>query len=309
MHTRKIKSHLYLIDLQPAGIAKFISCYVLKAEKAAIVETGPTVSVKNLLLGLEEIGVEKDSVAFVAVSHIHADHGGGAGTLLKSLPNAKLVVHPRGAPHMVNPEKLWIQTKQLLGYVAQIYGKIEPVAEERILPAFDGMTIDLGEDVQLRVLETLGHASHHLCYYEKQTNGVFSGDTAGIFMPQCDAILPTTPTPFHLQTTLASIERLVQMKPDRLYYTHFGDADDAVKMLEAYASQLALWAEVIRESLMRGYTLQAMEDVLLEADPMVKKAAEAIKKHPIMRRGMLRQNIQGFMDYFQKLGVNSKTQT
>lgn len=306
MHTKRISEHLYCIDLKPAGIEKFISSYVLKAEKAAIVETGPTVSAEYLLMGLDEIGVNKDDVAFVAVSHIHADHGGGAGTLLKNLPNAKLILHPRGVPHMVNPEKLWVQTQQVLGYVARIYGKMEPVPEKRMLPAFNGMKIDLGDTIQLRILETLGHASHHLCFYENENSGVFSGDAGGIYLPQFDAILPTTPPPFHLQTALGSINQLIQMKPDRIYYTHFGDADNAVEKLERYASQLKLWAEVVRESIARGDSLDAIERSIIEADPVVKRMELQIKHHPIMSRNMLRQNIQGFLEYFRKFNTADK---
>jgi len=97
MHTKKLSNHLYIIDLKPTGVENFIASYVLKGEKAtAIIETGPTCSIPNLLSGLREIGVRNEDVDYVMVSHIHIDHGGGAGTLMQHLPNAKLVVHVRG---------------------------------------------------------------------------------------------------------------------------------------------------------------------------------------------------------------------
>ncbi|MDH5460593.1 MAG: MBL fold metallo-hydrolase, partial [Candidatus Bathyarchaeota archaeon] len=166
MHITKIEEHIYLIDVEAAGIKNFIASYVLKGRHVAIVETGPAFSVSNLLSGLKELNIKLEEVAYVAVSHIHLDHGGGAGTLMKYLPKAKVIVHRRGAPHLANPEKLWTQAREVLGSVAEMYGKPELVPEEKIIAATDGMTFDIGNNVELKVVETLGHASHHLSYYE-----------------------------------------------------------------------------------------------------------------------------------------------
>jgi glyoxylase-like metal-dependent hydrolase (beta-lactamase superfamily II) len=117
--------------------------------------------------------VKLEDVAYVAVSHIHLDHGGGVGTLLKSLANAKVIVHRRGAPHLIDPGKLWRQSQLTLGSLAKIFGALELVPNERILTAVDGMEIDVGDCLKLRVLETLGHASHHLSYHLPAYSGVF----------------------------------------------------------------------------------------------------------------------------------------
>jgi len=103
MHTKQIEKSLFLIDLSTGGIQNIIASYVLKGAKAIIVETGPSSSISNLLSGLKELNVKVENVAYVAISHVHIDHGGGAGTLMKFLPNAKVIVHPRGVPHLVNP--------------------------------------------------------------------------------------------------------------------------------------------------------------------------------------------------------------
>jgi len=154
-----------MIDLKPLGFENFIASYVLNGEKAsAIIEAGPSCSVRNLLAGLREIGVRNQDIDYVMVSHVHIDHAGGAGTLMKCLPNAKLVVHSRGATHAINPEKLWEQSKLVLGEVALAYGRIEPVPENRIVTPSDGETFHLGGSIQLKVVETLGHSSHHLVF-------------------------------------------------------------------------------------------------------------------------------------------------
>jgi len=299
MSAKKLGDHVYLIDLKPAGLEGFIASYVIKGTKTAIVETGPTSTVDNLLDGLKEIDVKKDEVKLVMVSHIHLDHAGGTGILLKHLPNAKLIVHPRGAPHMVNPEKLWSQALKVLGNVARIYGKPDPVPQERILQATDGMLIDLGKGVEFRVVETLGHASHHLSYYQK--NGtLFPGDTAGIYLNALDVTIPTTPPLLHLHEILKSIDKLVALDPERLYYTHFGPAEEAVKRLKSYANQLKLWASTIYEGIQKGENLETIERRILERDPAAKTAKDSFVAHPLMGEHVIQRNIQGFIAYFKK---------
>ena len=173
MHVTKVEKHVYQIDVGTAGVKNFIASYILKGKQVAMVETGPTSSVPNLLFCLDELNVKPEDVAYVAVSHIHLDHGGGVGRLLKYLPKAKVIVHPRGAPHLANPEKLWQQSKEVMGSLTKMYGKPEPVPEERIIAATDGMMFDVGNNISLKVVETLGHASHHLSYYEPLSEGIF----------------------------------------------------------------------------------------------------------------------------------------
>jgi glyoxylase-like metal-dependent hydrolase (beta-lactamase superfamily II) len=268
-----------------------------------IVETGPTTSIGNLLAGLREIGIRDDEIEYVAVSHVHIDHAGGAGTLLQHLPNAKLLTHARGASHLAKPEKLWMGTKQVLGEIAEMYGKINPVPEKRIIKATDGMVVELGEDVKLRVLETLGHASHHLSFYETDSRGIFLGDAAGIYLKSIDVVIPTTPPPFNLEMALASLARLIQLAPKRLFYTHFGVRADAVKRLEAYVARLKLWAKVILEGMESGEDLEKIYGRILERDPSTGRAADFIKNHLVLRRGVIMQNIQGFVEYLTKTRI------
>ena len=113
MHITQVAEHIYLIDLETAGIKNSFASYVLKGKQVAIVETGPTSSIPNLISSLKTLNVKPEDVAYVAVTHIHLDHGGGVGTLLNYLPKAKVIVHQRGAPHLVNPEKLWPELSEI----------------------------------------------------------------------------------------------------------------------------------------------------------------------------------------------------
>jgi glyoxylase-like metal-dependent hydrolase (beta-lactamase superfamily II) len=303
MSVSKLDEHIYLIDAETAGIKSFIASYVLKGEQVAMVETGPTSSVPNLLAGLKQLNVKPEDVAYVAVSHIHLDHAGGVGTLLKHLPKAKVIVHPRGAPHLAYPEKLWEQSKMVLGSTTELYGEPEPVPEDRILTAADGTVFDLGDGVSLKVVETLGHASHHQSYYELSSQGIFSGDAAGIYLGGADVVVPTTPAPFRLDVALASLDKLMGLKPVDLFYSHFGKASDAGGKLQIYTQQLKLWAEIAKQGLDRGESTESISRQIFERDLAVRKALEYIKAHPILGDIVLTHSVQGVVDFVQKYGL------
>ncbi|UCB61144.1 MAG: MBL fold metallo-hydrolase [Candidatus Bathyarchaeota archaeon] len=300
MFTTILEPHIVQIDLRPAGFDNFIASYVVKAERVAIVETGPSATVPNLLAGLEEIEVKVNDVDFVVISHIHIDHGGGAGALLHHLPRAKLVVHKKGAPHAAYPQKLWSQSLQVLGGVAEIYEEPMPVAEDRVLAAEDGMTIDLGGGVQLLVIETLGHASHHQSFYEAKSRGVFPGDAAGVYLPQHNAVIPTTPPPFYLAAALSSLEKLIQFKPKSLFYSHFGRTSDAVQKLEMYGRKLKLWEKIVSLKTKETSDLKEIRKAIEEHDLDLQKAQDYIKTHFIFNQSTVSESIHGFVEYLKK---------
>ena len=115
MHTKEIGKNLYQVELETGGFKNLICSYIIKGAKTILVESGPTSSVPKLVSGLKELNIKFEDVEYVAITHVHLDHGGGAGTLLKFLPNAKVLVHPRGMPHLVNPERLWSSAQTVLG--------------------------------------------------------------------------------------------------------------------------------------------------------------------------------------------------
>ena len=202
--TKEIGKNLFIVELETGGFKNLICSYVIKGKKPFLVESGPSNSVPNLLFGLKELDVKLEDVKYVAVTHIHLDHGGGVGSLLKFLPNAKVIVHPRGIPHLVDPEKLWYSSQKVLGFVSEIFGKPEPVPKERVIPVTEGI-LDLGNEAKLIVSETLGHASHNLSFQESFNGGIFPGDAAGTYLPEFNVVVPTTPPPFYLDSALTSL--------------------------------------------------------------------------------------------------------
>jgi glyoxylase-like metal-dependent hydrolase (beta-lactamase superfamily II) len=296
MHTKQIGKNLYQVELDTGGFKQLICSYIITGSKPTLIESGPTNSVPNLLSAIAELDIAPQAIEYVAVTHIHLDHGGGAGTLLKSLPNAKVIVHPRGAPHLIDPERLWPSSQAVLGYVSEVFGKPEPVPKDRLIPITEGV-FDLGDNAKLTVLETLGHASHNLSFQENLNNGVFPGDAAGTYLPDCNVVVPTTPPPFYLEAALVSLDKLIALSPQALYFSHFGRADDAVNRLEAYKTQLQLWADIAQAGVETNQSLETIRENIIQADPVMTKIISYIQNHPIYKKTVLDNCIMGFIEY------------
>lgn len=296
LHTKEIGKNLFMVELETGGFKNLICSYVIKGKKPFLVESGPTNSIPNLLSGLKELNVELEDVEYVAVTHVHLDHGGGAGTLLKFLPNAKVIVHPRGMAHLIDPERLWPSSQAVLGFVSEIFGKPEPVPKERVIPVTEG-SFDLGYGAKLAVTETVGHASHNLSFHESFNGGVFPGDAAGTYLPEFDVVVPTTPPPFYLDAALASLDKLISLKPTVLYFSHFGKANYAVERLKDYKLQLQLWADIAEEGVRENWSLEQVRDRIIAQDKAMHKVADFIKSHRIYSKTVLENCVRGFIEY------------
>lgn len=296
MHTKQVGKNIYMIELETGGFRNLISSYVILGKKPFIVESGPTSSVPRLLLGLQELDISFEDVEFVAITHVHLDHGGGAGTLLKSLPNAKVIVHPRGMPHLIDPTQLWSASQTVLGFVSEIFGKPEPVPENRIIPVTEG-EFDLGFGCKLTVTETLGHASHNLSYQESFNGGIFPGDAAGTFIPEFGVVVPTTPPPFHLEAALTSLDKLISLNPTVLYFSHFGKADNAVQRLKDYKVQLQLWADIASDGVKKNQSLEQIAGRIITEDKVMDMIIGFVRSHQIYSKTMLENCVRGFVEY------------
>lgn len=305
MHTKEIGRNLIQVDLGTGGYSQLISAYILTGPNPVIVEPGPISSVANLLSAIDEAEVDPEKVQYIALSHIHLDHAGATGPLLKHLPNAKVLVHPKGAPHLIDPERLWPSSQSVLTYVSEIFGKPEPVPKDRVVPLTEG-SIDLGDGGKLTVIETVGHASHHLSYLESFNGGVFTGDAAGTYLAECGVVVPTIPPPFYLDSALASLDKLIALNPSALYYAHFGRGEGAVERLRAYKEQLKLWVRVADEGLKAHQGIEEIRERIIKEDPAMTEVIDYIRSHRILQKTVLENCIMGAIDSAQR--QLSKTQ-
>ncbi len=205
-------------------------CYLMVENgRAAFIDTGTGHSVPYLLETIKLKNLNVEDVDYVIPTHVHLDHAGGAGLLMSKLPNAKLVIHPRGAPHMIDPEKLVAGTIAVYGEekFKQYYGEIIPIEEQRVTVAEDEHEIQLANRT-LKFLDAPGHARHHFCVYDKTSNGFFTGDTFGLSYKELDNedgafILPTTtPVQFEPDAWQNTLTRMLDYQPKNMYLTHFG---------------------------------------------------------------------------------------
>jgi glyoxylase-like metal-dependent hydrolase (beta-lactamase superfamily II) len=229
------------------------SYLVVENGRAAFIETGPNSGVPRLLAALEAHGLERDAVDYVIPTHIHLDHAGGAGLLMSELPRAKLVVHPRGARHMIDPSVLVAGARAVYGreVADRDYGELVPVAPERVVTTEDGMVIELGGR-PLLLADTPGHARHHNCIWDEATRGWFTGDTFGIAYPDLYTsngpyMLPATaPVQFDPSALHETVGRLLARRPDVMYLTHYGPVRDVEPLAVQFLAQVDAMAATAR---------------------------------------------------------------
>ncbi|HEY6457949.1 MAG TPA: MBL fold metallo-hydrolase [Steroidobacteraceae bacterium] len=215
-------------------------------EAAAFVDVGTNYSVPHLLAALRELKIAPQAVAYVFLTHVHLDHAGGAGLLLRSLPNAKVVVHPRGAPHLIDPAKLIAASKVVYGeqLYRQLYGDLIPIDASRVITSEDGKQMALAQR-PLQLLHTPGHALHHYCLVDLEHRNLFTGDTFGLSYRELDTArgalgLPTTtPTQFDPAQLLASIDRLMATQPRAAYLMHYSRVSGLPGIAASLKAQIA----------------------------------------------------------------------
>ncbi|MDO9313064.1 MAG: MBL fold metallo-hydrolase [Burkholderiaceae bacterium] len=210
--------------------ANFDAAYLIVEQgRAAFIDCGTSHSVPRLLATLDATGVSRDAVDWVIPTHVHLDHAGGAGALMEALPSARMVVHPRGARHLINPTVLLAGARAVYGEeeVQRAYGTVVPVEASRVTESAEGLVIHLA-DRPLKFFDTPGHARHHHCIWDERSRGFFTGDTFGLSYREFDTpagiwLLPTTtPVQFDPVALRMSIERLLAEQPSCMYLTHYG---------------------------------------------------------------------------------------
>ena len=226
---------------------------IVDAGSAAFVDVGPNSSVPYLLGALDELGIARDAVDYVLLTHVHLDHAGGAGALLRELPRARALLHPRGAPHMIDPTRLIAGSQAVYGAARfhRLYGELLPIPAERVQVVADGERVRLGGRT-LELIHVEGHARHHYAVVDAAHASIFSGDTFGISYRALDTgkgafITPSTvPTQFDPDAHLASIDRMLQFGPESVYLMHFSRVTDVPRLGAQLKEQIAELAAIAR---------------------------------------------------------------
>ena len=227
---------------------------IVENGRAAFVDVGTNHSVPLLLAALQEKDIAVESVDYVILTHVHLDHAGGAGALIRHLPNARLVVHPRGARHMLDPSQLIAGATAVYGAeeIQRSYGELLPIDATRVDIANDGHVIALAGR-ELVCLDTPGHARHHMSIYDARSRAFFPGDTFGLSYREFDTgkgafILPTTtPVQFEPEALHASIERMLSFAPEQMFLTHYSRVTEVSRLADDLHEQIDAMVAVARK--------------------------------------------------------------
>ncbi|MDQ3302633.1 MAG: MBL fold metallo-hydrolase [Actinomycetota bacterium] len=252
-----------IIDLDFMGTEEIIASFLLTGgNSAAIVETGPSTCIENLLRGLEENGVAPEDVEKVLLTHIHLDHSGASGVLADRLPNATFYVHEVGYQHLVDPSKLLKSASRIYGdRMDELWGEVRPVPEDRIVTLEGGEEIEAAGGI-LAAHYTPGHAYHHLAFHEPGSGMLFAGDVGGVRMPGQSYVKPPTPPPeVDVEAWKRSIEAIRKLDPGFICPTHFGCYEDVGRHLGELEQRLEDWLLLVEERMDEG---RSQEDIVEE---------------------------------------------
>jgi len=300
-----VRPGLHCIDLHFQGEPGVIASYLLESEgEYALIETGPSSTLPALLDGLTEIGVPMEAVSKLLVTHVHLDHAGAAGTLIRRYPHLQLLVHEVGAPHMIDPTKLVSSASRIYGdRMESLWGDFEPVPAECVTALTDQSAVSVGS-VTLEALYTPGHASHHVVYYHRKRGEVFSGDVAAVRLQRFDYVRPPTPPPdIDLSAWKHSLHRVRDLQADTLLLTHFGAFSDTAEHLAETERQLYAWAAIIEGELRAGAEVGAIKRALKEhADREVRALgsdSQAVDRYELASPSGM--SVDGYLRYFRQL--------
>lgn len=262
-----LTDRISLIDGFDMGIAERTGTYVIDEEELTLIETGPSPSVHFIKEGLSKLGNSLSSVKYLIVTHIHLDHAGGAGLFLQECPNAKLIVHAKGARHLIDPSRLIAGAKMVYGdRFSALFDPIVPVPEDRIVVKGEGDQLQIGPDCNLLFWDSPGHANHHLAVIDPVSNGIFTGDTAGIHYEQLakegiEFHLPSTsPNQFDPDIMRESILRMKDEGFSKAFYGHYSMTENP----DAAFTQSLEWLDIFMGEAKKAYSAGESEADLAE---------------------------------------------
>jgi glyoxylase-like metal-dependent hydrolase (beta-lactamase superfamily II) len=281
------------------GFRKFISSWLYRsAGLTFLVDPGPLATIPQLLTELRRLGVER--LDYILLTHIHIDHAGGCGALLATFPQAQVLCHPDGIPHLVEPEKLWQGTLKVLGPLAAAYGEIVAVPAGQIT---------FQEEVgNCRVWTTPGHAQHHLSFQFGDL--LFAGEVAGVHYPLASGIFirPATPPRFILEVAQASLAKLIALQPQRLVFAHYGLVEDGGKYLRIARAQLELWVRGVAAT--AATATEGREEAiiawLLVHDEYYRNVEQLPEDIRARERYFLGNSLRGMMEYVDGLSESER---
>jgi len=291
---------LYVHDSGMFDTDEYGAVYVYDAERPVVIDTGTGANRESLFETIDEIGIEREELAWILPTHAHLDHAGGAGHLAERYPNAEVRVPEKGVRHLVDPGALVAGTKSAVRDQWQYYDEPAPVPEDRIAGLAGGDRIDLG-DRELVVHEAPGHAPHHAFYHEPDADVVFTADAAGIYVPEVDTVRPTSPPPqFDLDQCLRDLSAIEELDPEYLCFGHFGPREYDASLIGEAKRAYVEWVEAVREK------REALGDDEAVVEHFVEASRDVEFWNPERARADASLNSRGVLTYLDRVERESE---
>jgi glyoxylase-like metal-dependent hydrolase (beta-lactamase superfamily II) len=242
---------IHQIDTMLGGMDRMTAGFLVEGTQPALVETGSQTSVAVVREALTAAGLGAQDLRWIVVTHIHLDHAGGVGDIAAAFPNATVVVHERGARHLLDPSRLLESASRVYGPLLDgLYGRMLPVAADRLVAAADGHRVDLGDGHFLTMVDSPGHAKHHHAVLDEQTGTLLVGDAVGVKLPDFGILRPATPPPdFDLEQATRSLRRFAELGPTRVVLTHYGPVAQPLETLIEAEDMLNQWVQVAEHTM------------------------------------------------------------
>ena len=299
------------LDLNWTGRPQSIASLLIPSEGVtALIDPGPESTIDTLREQLRTRGLDFRSLDAILLTHIHLDHAGATGAIVRENPQIKVYVHEFGATHMVDPSRLLASAGRLYGGDLQpLYGDCLPVPASNLRPLEGGEQITVGQ-VKLDVFYTPGHASHHVAYWDPDSRIAFVGDNAGIRIEGKPYLLPATPPPdIDHELWNASLETIASWNPERLFLTHFGYIDNPGEHIRLYRERLRAWAALTQELLESSESPEAAERRFIEEISRdVRGILPAEPAELYIFNGGLGLSWRGLVRYLKKRALQAKPQ-
>ena len=298
MYATRVSDRVYVLDTYALGQPATVSAYLVKGPKPTLVDCGYASSYESVLLGLAEAGVMPTDIRYIIPTHVHLDHAGAAGRLLKQMPNAQVMAHERGVPHLVDPTRLIESSTKVFGSaIMALYGLPEPIPPDRVTAVGKEVSLDLGDGLSATLIHTPGHAPHQISMVLDRAKAMFTADAVGIVYPGTKALIPTTPPPsFNPTELVATIGTIRQTKPYELLVPHFGARKDVDWVFDRTTELVQRWVEEVKGFWKRGMSLEQATEAM--QGEVARDAG--IADLPIYGQVSVRTSVMGIIHYLEK---------
>lgn len=296
-------ANVYHIDVKMFGFSGWCSAYLVAGKgKVALIDTGPATSIDAVRDGILKHGFRLQDITHILVTHIHFDHFGSAGILIKAMPEARVFVHPRVAKHVIDPSILMKNIQEVGDQLVTRFGGLLPIPGSRVQGLVDGEVIDLGDGEKLRVIFTPGHASSSVTFVEEKNQGLFVGDTPGLYLARGKALLIPSPFGSDLSRTLISLKRLMEIPTKTLFFGHFGICDTPEETLKLAYEKMKRYFTAACEIMERTKSSEKLLDHILQENDstlaLLKKREDGLDTYVVEE--LFPMWSKGFANYYAK---------